>query len=287
MDLPKDAGIGLKPQHYGDVLSGDSPSGRPAWVEVHPQNYFGVSDNWGGGPPHRWLSAIVDVCPLSFHSVGLSLGSADGVNRDDLEKLAELCVQYQPASISDHLSFSGNAHNRYADLLPIPYTQACFNHFAATIDQVQDRLQRTILIENPSRMLTYAGDAMDEVEFITQLLARTGCGLLLDINNVVVSATNLGFDAATYIDAIDPACVGEIHLAGHAVEHHDSGPLLIDDHGSAVGAQTWDLYRRFLARSGPKPTLIEWDNAVPDYFVLMAEADKANAFIEKAAYAFV
>jgi uncharacterized protein len=286
MDLPKHAGIGLKPQHYGNVLSDDSPSGRPAWVEVHPQNYFGVSKHWGGGPPHRWLSAIAEVYTISFHSVGLSLGSVDGVNQHDLNKLAELCDRYQPASISDHLSFSGNAHNRYADLLPVPYTQACLDHFTDTIGQVQDRLGRTILIENPSRMLEYAGDEMDETAFLAALLDRTGCGLLLDINNVVVSATNLGFDAAAYIDAINPVSVDEIHLAGHAVEHHDSGPLLIDDHGSAVGLQTWDLYRRFLARSGAKPTLIEWDSAVPDYATLMAEADKADTCINEASHAF-
>jgi uncharacterized protein len=286
MDLPNSAGIGLKPQHYADVLSGDSPLGRPDWVEVHPQNYYGVSDLWGGGPPHRWLTAISEICPVSFHSVGLSLGSADGVNRDDLDKLAALCQRYQPASVSDHLSFSGNAHNRYADLLPVPYTQACLDHFVITIGAVQDRLGQNILIENPSRMLAYQGDDMSEVEFIAALIARTGCGLLFDINNVVVSAVNLGFNAADYVDAIDPDWVGEIHLAGHMVEQHDSGPLLIDDHGSAVGAETWALYRRFLARAGAKPTLIEWDNDVPEYTVLMAEAGKAQACMQENRHAF-
>jgi uncharacterized protein (UPF0276 family) len=285
MDLPKHAGIGLKPQHYADVLSGDSPSGRPNWVEVHPQNYFGVSDNWGGGPPHRWLSEIAQVCPISFHSVGLSLGSAEGVNQYDLDKLVELCARYQPSMVSDHLSFSGDAHNRYADLLPVPYTHDCLEHFAATIGTVQDRLGREILVENPSRMLGFAGDEMNEVEFFAALIKRTGCGLLFDINNVVVSATNLGFSAQDYVDTIDPDWIGEIHLAGHAVEHHDSGPLLIDDHGSIVGEETWALYRRFLARSGAKPTLIEWDTAVPDYAMLMCEANTAEAFIKEAQYA--
>ncbi len=268
--LPPSVGIGLKPQHYEALLDPDSPSGKPAWVEVHPQNYFG-----DGGPPHRWLTAIAELYPLSFHSVGLSLGSTDGLNGYDLDQLAILCERYQPASVSDHLSFSGNAHNRFADLLPVPYTWASLDHFAGEIGKVQDRLKRNILIENPSRYLAYRGDDMSEVEFIERLIGTSGCGLLFDINNVEVSATNLGFSAQAYVDAINPDWVGEIHLAGHAVEHHDSGPLLIDDHGSHVTDATWSLYRRFIDRTGAKATLIEWDTDVPDYAVLMAEVDKA------------
>jgi uncharacterized protein (UPF0276 family) len=279
--LPLSVGTGLKPQHYEALLDPSSPSGRPAWVEVHPQNYFG-----DGGPPHRWLTAIAKLYPLSFHSVGLSLGSADGLNQHDLERLAILCDRYQPASVSDHLSFSGDAHNRFADLLPIPYTNASLDHFAAEIGKVQDRLKRNILIENPSRYLAYQGDEMSEVEFIERLLTRTGCGLIFDINNVEVSATNLGFSAEAYIDAIDPVWVGEIHLAGHAVEHHDSGPLLIDDHGSRVTETTWQLYRRFIERAGAKPTLIEWDTDVPAFELLMVEADKAAAIMHEACHAF-
>jgi uncharacterized protein len=279
--LPPSVGIGLKPQHYEALLDPICPSGRPHWLEVHPQNYFG-----DGGPPHRWLTAIAEHYPLSFHSVGLSLGSADGLNEHDLERLAILCDRYRPASVSDHLSFSGNAHNRFADLLPIPYTKASLDHFAVEISKVQDRLNRQILIENPSRYLAYQGDEMSEVEFIGQLIRQSGCGLLFDINNVEVSATNLGFSATAYVDAIDPDWVGEIHLAGHAVEHHDSGPLLIDDHGSRVTDATWNLYRRFAERAGAKPTLIEWDTDVPDYAVLMAEADKAQAIIDEACHVF-
>jgi uncharacterized protein len=268
--LPPSAGIGLKPQHYDALLGPDSPSGKPAWVEVHPQNYFG-----DGGPPHRWLTAIAELYPLSFHSVGLSLGSAAGLNGHDLDRLTILCERYQPASVSDHLSFSGNAHNRFADLLPVPYTRASLDHFAGEIGKVQDRLKCSILIENPSRYLAYRGDEMSEVEFIERLISKSGCGLLFDINNVEVSATNLRFSAQAYVDAIDPDWVGEIHLAGHAVEHHDSGPLLIDDHGSRVTDTTWQLYGRFIERAGAKPTLIEWDTDVPDYAVLVAEAGKA------------
>jgi uncharacterized protein len=273
--LPPSVGIGLKPQHYEALLDPDSPSGKPAWVEVHPQNYFGAPDSWGGGPPHRWLTAIAELYPLSFHSVGLSLGSADGLNRHDLDRLAILCDRYDPASVSDHLSFSGNAHNRFADLLPVPYTKASLDHFSGEIGKVQDRLKRQILIENPSRYLAYRGDEMSEVEFIERLVSKSGCGLLFDINNVEVSATNLGFSAQAYVDAIDPDWVGEIHLAGHAVEQHGSGPLLIDDHGSRVTDATWSLYRRFIECAGAKPTLIEWDTDVPDYVVLMTEAGKA------------
>ncbi len=278
MSLPQDVGIGLKPQHYDAVLSDPQ---RPNWVEVHPQNYFGVSGGSGGGPPHRWLTAIAEHYPLSFHSVGLSLGSAEGLNVADLEQLAMLVERYNPAMISDHLSFSGDSANRFADLLPMPYTHVSLDHFAAQVARAQDRLKRNILIENPSRYLAYQSQEMDEVEFIERLIARTGCGLLFDINNVEVSATNLGFDAAAYVDAIHPEWVGEIHLAGHAVEQHPSGPLLIDDHGSPVTDFTWELFARFIHHAGPKPVLIEWDSDVPDYAVLMSEVAKARAILHQ------
>ncbi|MEO9599050.1 DUF692 domain-containing protein [Parasphingorhabdus sp.] len=272
--LPPSSGIGLKSVHYNNVLDDAAEAKHPSWVEVHPQNYFG-----DGGPAHRWLTAIAGVYPLSFHSVGLSLGSADGLNNDDLEKIAALCDRYQPAMLSDHLSWSGNAHDRYPDLLPIPYTREALDHFAAEIGKVQDRLQRPILIENPSRYLSYRDDEMSETEFIHALCRQAGCGLLFDINNVEVTATNVSLDMEAYIDAIDPAIVGEIHLAGHAREEHDSGPLLIDDHGSIVSDVTWQLYRRFIARAGPKPTLIEWDSNIPEYDVLMVEVAKADAIL--------
>jgi uncharacterized protein len=278
-DLPLSVGIGLKPQHYEAILDSNHPSGRPGWVEVHPQNYFGICDNLGGGPPHKWLTAIASILPLSFHSVGLSLGSADGLMVEQLEKLAALCDRYDPVSVSDHLSFSGNAHDRFADLLPIPYSHEMLSHFAAQIDRVQQRLGRQILIENPSCYLAYAHDEMHETEFLAQLVGLTGCGLLLDINNIVVSTGNLGGSARAWLSQIDPDWVGEIHLAGHATEQHDSGPLYIDDHGSAVGDAVWALYFDFINRVGPKPTLIEWDSDVPDYATLMAEADKARSIL--------
>lgn len=273
--LPPSVGVGLKSVHYNDVLSEEDGSKKPGWVEVHPQNYFG-----DGGPLHRWLTAIAEDYPLSFHSVGLSLGSADGLNQYDLDKIAELFSRYEPAMVSDHLSWSGNAHDRYPDLLPIPYTGEALDHFSAQIGKVQDRLKRPMLIENPSRYLSYRDDEMSETDFISRLCRQSGCGLLFDINNVEVTATNVGLDMEAYIDAIDPDIVGEMHLAGHARENHDSGPLLIDDHGSIVSDVTWRLYERFIKRAGPKPTLIEWDTDIPEYDVLMAEVAKVEAILD-------
>lgn len=282
-ELPPLAGIGLKPEHYAPVLQSVSASNSahstalgeaPAWLEVHPQNYYGA-----GGPPHRWLSAIAEHRALSFHSVGLSLGSTAGCDHDDLEHLAALCDRYEPAMVSDHLSWSGSASNRYPDLLPVPYTDEALGHFVAQISVVQERLKRRILIENPSRYLAFVGDDMDEVDFLHLLCESSGCGILLDINNIEVSATNLGLDPIAMIDAIDPGLVGEIHLAGHAREEHPDGPILIDDHGSPVSDPTWALFARFIGRAGRRPVLIEWDTDVPQYAVLMAEACKAEAIM--------
>ena len=279
--LPPLAGIGLKPCHYGEVLgqSGDvpHPAGAPAWVEVHPQNYFA-----DGGPAHRWLGAVAEVLPLSFHSTGLSLGSAEGPCPGELEALARLVERYQPAQVSDHLSWSVSGADRFPDLLPMPYDEMALERLCANIWAVQDRLRRPILIENPSRYLAFAGDTMDEAAFLRQLCRQTGCSLLLDINNIAVSANNLGLDATAMVDAIDPALVGEVHLAGHACEDHGDFILAIDDHGSPVAAETWALFARFIARAGAVPTLIEWDTDVPDYAVLMCEATKAGEILAAA-----
>ncbi|WP_337848267.1 DUF692 domain-containing protein [Sphingomonas sp.] len=286
-DLSPSAGIGLKPEHYAQVLESVSasihPSNhadhfRPGWVEVHPQNYFSA-----GGPPHRWLSAIAENYPLSFHSVGLSLGSARGHDREELDQLALLCDRYAPAQVSDHLSWSGSANNRYPDLLPVPYTEEALRHFVRQVSIVQDRLKRWILIENPSRYLAFAGDEMDEAEFLHCLCREAGCGILFDINNIEVTATNLDLDPKAMVDAIAPALVGEIHLAGHAREDHEQGPLLIDDHGSQVSDLTWALFARFIGRAGRRPVLIEWDTDIPEYGVLIAEARKAEAIMSEQA----
>lgn len=276
-DLPQRAGFGLKPEHYADVLAAAERDAPPAWVEVHPQNYFGA-----GGPPHRWLTAIADHLPLSFHSVGLSLGSAAGVDFGELEALAALCDRYEPAMVSDHLSWSNGPDDKFPDLLPIPYSHAALDHFVREVGRAQGRLRRSILIENPSRYLTYAGDDWDEVDFLHELCRRSGCSLLLDINNVEVSAYNFGLDPAPWLDAFDPALVGEVHVAGHSRKADDmGGTIAIDDHGSAVRGSCWDLLANFLRRAGPKPVLVEWDSDVPDYAVLMAEVAKADALLAR------
>jgi uncharacterized protein len=274
-DLPRRAGFGLKSDHYAGVLAAAEQGSPPAWVEVHPQNYFGA-----GGPPHRWLTAIAEHVPLSFHSVGLSLGSATGVDRGELEALAVLCDRYAPAMVSDHLSWSNGPDDKFPDLLPVPYSDAALDHFVTGVDRVQDRLARPILIENPSRYLAYAGDDWDEVDFLHELCRRSGCGLLLDVNNVEVSAFNLGLDPVPWLDAFDPRLVGEVHVAGHARKDDDmGGTIAIDDHGSAVRQSCWDLLAAFLDRAGPKPVLVEWDSDVPDFAVLMAEVAKADALL--------
>lgn len=275
--LPHRGGIGLKPAHYADLLAAHDRGAAPAWVEVHPQNYFGA-----GGPPHRWLTAVAERLPLSFHSVGLSLGSPGGLDRDELDALAALTERYQPAMVSDHLSWSSVDGEKFPDLLPLPMTSATLSHFAREIDRVQDRLGRSILIENPSRVLAFRGDEFDEPGFLCELAARSGCGLLLDINNILVGAINLGLDPHFYVDSIAPGLVGEVHVAGHKVERHEDGArTAIDDHGSPVSEECWRLLERFLARSGPRPVLVERDNDVPPFAELAAEAQRADAMLTR------
>ncbi|WP_432769747.1 MAG: DUF692 domain-containing protein [Sphingopyxis sp.] len=274
-DLPQRAGFGLKPEHYADVLAAAERGSPPAWAEVHPQNYFGA-----GGPPHRWLTAIAEHMPLSFHSVGLSLGSVAGVDPYELDALAALCARYRPAMVSDHLSWSNGPHDKFPDLLPVPYTHAALAHFASEVGRVQDRLGRAMLIENPSRYLAFAASDWSEVDFLHELCRRSGCGLLLDINNVQVSAFNLGLDPAPWLDAFDPALVGEVHVAGHSRKDDGAGgTIAIDDHGSAVRPDCWNLLASFLRRAGPKPVLIEWDSDVPAYPVLIDEVAKADVLL--------
>ena len=275
-DLPQRAGFGLKPGHYGDVLAAVETGAAPAWAEIHPQNYFGA-----GGPPHRWLTAIAEHLPLSFHSVGLSLGSAAGVDGDELDALARLCERYRPAMVSDHLSWSNGPDDKFPDLLPIPYSHAALGHFVVQVDRVQERLGRAILVENPSRYLAYANDDWSEVDFLHELCRRSGCGLILDINNVEVSAFNLGLDPDPWLDGFDPALVGEVHVAGHARKDDGlGGTIAIDDHGSAVRESCWDRLATFLRRAGPKPVLVERDGDIPDYATLAAEVAHADALLE-------
>lgn len=267
------AGIGLKPQHYADALAADR-GGPISFMEVHPQNYFVA-----GGPAHRWLSAVAADYPLSFHSVGLSLGRAQGVDQDELDALAALVERYQPALVSDHLAWCSTPGERFPDLLPVPMTVETLDHVAAQVSRVQDRLRRPIFIENPSRMLAFAEASMDEPAFLNALARRTGCGILLDLNNILVSAINLGLSPWGYLDAVDPVLVGEIHIAGHALEQHPGGALAIDDHGSTPSAMVWQMLEAFLGAAGPRPVLIEWDTDVPAFATLEALASQAATLV--------
>ena len=274
--LPPRGGIGLKSPHFADLLAATERGAGPHWVEVHPQNFM-----MDGGPMHRWLGAIAERLPLSMHSVGLSLGDPDGVDRDELERLATLVERYAPAMVSDHLSWSSLDGETIPDLLPMPMTRESLDHFVAQVGVVQNRLARRILVENPSRLLAFAGDDYDEPQFLAELCRRAGCGLLLDINNVIVSAINLGIDTRAYLDAVDPVLVGEIHVAGHSIEDHGDGlRIAIDDHGSPVSDECWTLLAHFLGRAGPRPVLVERDNDVPDFATLAAEVARADSLLQ-------
>lgn len=273
--VPARGGVGLKPAHFASLIEAAARGAGPRWAEVHPQNYM-----MAGGPMHHWLTTVREAMPVSFHSVGLSFGDPGGCDREELERLALLVDRYQPAMISDHLSWSSLDGERIPDLLPVPMTQETLEHFVCQVDRVQDRLRRSILIENPSRMLAFAADDYDEPSFLAGLCSRSGCSLLLDINNIIVTGINLGFDTETYVDAIDPALVSEIHVAGHAIEDHgEDGLIAIDDHGSPVSEQCWDLLDRFLRRGGPKPVLVERDNNVPEFTELAAEVARADRLL--------
>ena len=233
-----------------------------------------------GGPPHHYLGAIRDRYPVSLHGVGLSIGGAGALDREHLCRLKALIERYQPALFSEHLAWSSHDSVYLNDLLPLPYTEETLTRVCEHIDEVQDRLGRRMLLENPSTYVAFSDAAMSEVEFLREVVRRTGCGLLLDVNNVFVQSVNHGFDAAAFIDDFPVEHVGEIHLGGHAADSDDDGSiLLIDDHGREVADPVWALYAHALSRAGARPTLIEWDNDVPAWHVLFAEAKRADAAI--------
>jgi len=269
--IPARGGIGLKPKHFTEILE-KKPSA--SWFEVHPENYLVA-----GGPMHHYLSRIRADYPLSFHSVGMSLGSAEGPDSLYIHRLKNLCDRYQPSLFSDHLSWSRWNHTFLNDLLPLPYTHAALQLILANVDKVQNILGRSIAIENPSTYLALVGGDMDECDFLVELARRSGASILLDINNIHVSATNHGWSSLDYLERIPAHLVSEIHLAGHKVEQTAAGTLLIDDHGSQVCTEVWALYGQALARIGPRPTLIEWDTDVPELSVLHTEAVKADRFL--------
>lgn len=266
--VPAKAGIGLKPAHYAGLLSK-----RPAlsFLEVHAENYMGE-----GGPPHRYLTALAEIYPLSIHGVGLSLGGAAPLDRAHLARWRALVERYEPALVSEHVAWSRAQGLTLHDLLPIPYTQEALDVLCAHIDEMQNAIGRRILIENPSTYVAFVQSAIPEPEFIVAAAKRTGCGILLDINNVYVSARNHGFDPQEWLAGIPGVLVGEIHLAGHACVTIGGEEVRIDDHGSRVAPDVWRLYRETVARIGRRPTLIEWDTDVPGLDVLMNEAERAD-----------
>lgn len=269
--LPRQAGVGFKTMHYAALLADDRP---PAFVEVHAENLMGA-----GGAPHAQMQRVRERMALSLHGVGLSIGGPEPLDVAHLDRLATLVRRYRPDSFSEHLAWSSHGATYFNDLLPIAYEPSALARVCAHIDQVQDHLGVRMLLENPSTYVAFEASAMPEPVFIAEVLRRTGCGLLLDVNNVHVTCSNHRLDAQAYIDALPLAAVAEIHLAGHSIdaESAEAGDtLLIDDHGSPVADPVWALYASVLERIGPIPTLIEWDNHVPDYAVLRAEADKAD-----------
>lgn len=273
--LPPRAGVGLKPQHVPDILDTAPDLG---FFEIHAENYLVA-----GGPMHADLAQIAERYPLSIHGVGLSIGGEDPLDRHHLHALRGLLERYRPALFSEHLAWSSHGGVFWNDLLPLPYDRRTLNRVCAHIDQVQDALGRRMLLENPATYVEFAGSTLSETDFIGELAQRTGCGLLLDVNNAYVSCTNHGRDPHTYLAALPLDQVGEIHLAGFHRDADSTGaPLLIDDHGSAVNAAVWALYAWTLERLGPTPTLIEWDNAVPDFARLLAEAERAQQLLSEA-----
>ena len=266
--LPLAAGIGYKSQHFAQIMEDAGPI---SWLEVHAENYMGA-----GGRPIAQLKALAERFPISVHGVGLSIGGDAPLDRDHLARLRQLCDWLKPASFSEHLAWSTHDTGFLNDLLPLPYTEATLARVCAHIDQTQEALGRQMLLENPSTYLAFAETTMSEVDFLSEIATRTGCGLLLDVNNVFVSATNQNWDARAYIDAFPLHHVGEIHLGGHDEDEDDHGaPLLIDSHGRAVVDPVWSLYAHTIHRAGPKPSLIEWDTDVPPLDVLKSEAARA------------
>lgn len=268
--LPRRAGVGLKAAHYEPVIR-DRPD--VGWFEVHAENYMGA-----GGPAHYYLERIRRDYPLSIHGVGLSIGSDGSLDPGHLQRLKTVVDRYQPEAFSEHLAWSGHGGVFFNDLLPLPYTEESAARVSAHIDEVQQTLGRRMLLENPSTYVAFESSTMLETEFLNEVVARSGCGLLLDINNVFVSATNHDFPPLEYLDAFPLGHVAEIHLGGHAPDRDDAGrELLIDAHDRAVADAVWDLYANCIERTGALPTLIEWDNNVPEWPVLFDQARRADA----------
>lgn len=267
--VPARAGIGLRAEHHAAVVER-----RPAvgWLEVHSENHFAPA-----GVAHRALDRIREHYPISLHGVGLSLGSTDSMDREHLSQLRFAIERYQPALVSEHLCWGSVCGRHTNDLLPLPYTEEALRHFASRVREAQDALGRQLLIENVSSYLAFCDSALTEWNFLAALASESGCGILLDVNNIYVSAFNHGFDAHEYLAALPAAAVQEIHLAGHSSRNLDGHQLLIDTHNTRVAPGVWALYEAAIARFGRIPTLIEWDTDLPALEVLVAEAHQADA----------
>jgi len=273
------AGTSFKHEHLPEILAEATKDG---FFEVHAENYMGA-----GGPPHHALEQIRCDYPLSLHGVAMSIGGPQSLDRNHLERFRALVERYQPSMVSEHLAWSTHETTYFNDLLPLPYTKATLRRVSEHIDEVQRTICRPLLLENPSTYVVFRDSTMSETDFIRDLVQRTGCGLLLDINNVFVSATNHGYSALDYLSDFPIEHVGEIHLAGHAEQVDDEGDrLLIDSHDGPVADAVWKLFDIVLNRSGPIPTLVEWDSNIPDWPVLKAEAQAAQEILDRHATPF-
>jgi uncharacterized protein (UPF0276 family) len=277
MTTSASAGLGLKPAHYEEALAAPADG---LWFEVHPENYMVE-----GGPRLAWLEAIRARHPISLHGVGLSLAADAEPDPAHLARLAQLARRFEPVLVSEHLAWSTWRGAYHPDLLPFPRTDEALARIADNVDRAQDALQRRIAIENPAHYLRLDAHAWDEIDFLAELARRTGCGLLLDVNNVYVSARNLGFPAQSYLDAFPGDLVTEVHLAGHSRDPALGAALLIDSHDAPVAPEVWALYARLIRRIGPRPTLLERDGNVPDFATLLAERATAEAVLRAPARA--
>ncbi|HEY6735207.1 MAG TPA: DUF692 domain-containing protein [Roseiarcus sp.] len=270
------AGASFKPEHLRSILADRE---RRRFFEVHAENYMGA-----GGPPHRSLEIIRREYPVSLHGVCMSIGGPGALDKAHLERFRRLVERYEPALVSEHLAWSTHETVFFNDLLPLPYTAATLGRVCAQVDEVQEAIRRPILLENPSTYLAFRDSTITETDFIRTIAKRTGCGLLLDVNKVFVSATNHGFSAIDYLSDFPLSHVGEIHLAGHAEQSDDEGePLLIDSHDAPVVDDVWELYEFVLSSVGAIPTLIEWDSNLPEWPILKAEAAAAQAILDRRA----
>lgn len=270
--IPAAAGIGLRGPHFRDMLETRPPVG---WLEVHSENYFA-----DGGAPLQYLQDLRRDYPLSLHGVGMSLGSAEALDGGHLRRLQALIERVEPGLVSEHLSWSASGGVYLNDLLPLPYTEEALAHMVRRVLQAQEFLGRQLLIENPSSYLQYRHSTVAEHEFLAELSRQSGCGILLDVNNLYVSSRNHGWNAMEYLQALPPERIGEIHLAGHTLNRIGAAEILIDTHNRPVCAAVWALYRSALRLTGPKPVLIEWDADIPALDVLLDEAAKADNLLE-------